>query len=63
MTYDNFIFVHSMTFDLEECVQTVYRYGLHRTTAEKLNKKVHNKKIENLSFYKRKAYIANQYDI
>ena len=33
MTYDNFIFAHSMTFDLEECVQTVYRYGLHRPTA------------------------------
>ena len=32
MTYDNFISVHSMTFDLEECVQTVYRYGLHRPT-------------------------------
>ena len=33
MTYDNFISVHSMTFDLEECVQTVYRYGLHSPTA------------------------------
>ena len=33
--YDNFISVHSMTFDLEECVQTVHRYGLH--TAHSLN--------------------------
>ena len=33
MTYDNFLFVNSMTFDLEEYVQTVYRYGLHRPTA------------------------------
>ena len=33
MTYDNFIFVHSMTFDLEECVQIVYGYGLHMPTA------------------------------
>ena len=33
MTYDNFIFVHSMTFDLEECVPIVYRYGLHMPTA------------------------------
>ena len=34
MTYDNFIFVHFMTFDLEECVQTVYYcYELHRPTA------------------------------
>ena len=33
MTYDNFIFVHSMTLDLEECVQIVYCYGLHRPTA------------------------------
>ena len=31
MTYDNFISVHSMAFDLEECVQTVY--GLHMPTA------------------------------
>ena len=33
MSYDNFSFVNSMTFDLEECVQTVYHYGLHRPTA------------------------------
>ena len=33
MTYDNFISVDSMTFDLEKCVQTVYRYGLPRPTA------------------------------
>ena len=26
--YDNFISVHSITFDLEECIQTVYLYGL-----------------------------------
>ena len=24
MTYDHFVSVHSMTFDLEECVQTVH---------------------------------------
>ena len=34
MTYDNLIFVHSMTFDLKECVQTVFRYGLHRPIAQ-----------------------------
>ena len=36
MTYDNFISVHSMTFDLEECVQTVYRLWIaqaHRLNA------------------------------
>ena len=32
MTYDNFICVYSMTFDLEECVQTAYPYQLHRPT-------------------------------
>ena len=36
MTYDKFISVHFMTFDLEECVQTVYPYGLHRPTAASL---------------------------
>ena len=33
MTYDNFIFVHSVTFDLEECVQIVYCYILHSLNA------------------------------
>ena len=33
MTYDNFI-SDFMTFEHEECVQTVYPYRLHRPTGQ-----------------------------
>ena len=51
MTYDNFISVHSMTFDLEECVQTVSRYGLHRPTAQMQASMTNNSALENVKFH------------
>ena len=48
MTYDNFISVHFMTFDLEECVQTVHCYRLHRPTGSMQASMTHNSALENV---------------
>ena len=50
MTYDNFISVYSMTFDLEECVQTVYGYGLHSLNASLYDQSISIRKCKNYTF-------------